>query len=97
MAKLTQARLKEVLTRRLKLRNPTFILEHSGRRISGSVIDEAFKRRDDLRRQNKIWDALEAEFGPAALQLVGMILAYTPEEWDLPLEGKMKHRTRKAG
>jgi acid stress-induced BolA-like protein IbaG/YrbA len=97
MPKLTTSKLEQVLTQRLKLRDPKFNLEKIGSRISGSVIDNAFKRMGD-HRQKKIWDALEMEFGPASMQMVGMILAYTPEEWDLPLEGKMKHRaTRKAG
>lgn len=97
MPRITAKKVQQVLSRRLKLKRPTFKLERLGPRISGLVIDTAFRRMDDLQRQNRIVDALEAEFGAASLQLVGMILAYTPEEWDLPLEGKMKHRTRKAG
>ena len=97
MRRITAKNVQQVLSRRLKLKRPSFKLERMGRRINGRVIDSAFRRMDDLKRQNKIMDALEAEFGPSAIQLVGMILAYTPEEWDLPLEGKIKPRTRKAG
>ena len=28
-----------------------------------------------------IWDALERALGPESVKLVGMILAYTPDEW----------------
>jgi hypothetical protein len=93
--KMTIAKLEAILARKLKLRSPTFFLRKIGSRISGSVIDEAFKKMGD-HRQKKIWDALDAEFGAASSQYVGMILAYTPVEWDLPLEGKLKAR-KKAG
>jgi len=34
-----------------------------------------------------LWDALEAEYSGSAVKEVGMILCYTPEEWDVDLEG----------
>jgi len=37
-----------------------------------------------------IWDALEAEFGPADARAgVGMLLAYTNDEWEVPLEASL--------
>jgi acid stress-induced BolA-like protein IbaG/YrbA len=81
MQRLTQARLKQILTSELKLRDPEFRLETYGNRINGSVISPTFKRKDDMRRQDIIWDALEKTLGPDSVKLVGMILAYTPDEW----------------
>jgi hypothetical protein len=34
-----------------------------------------------------IWDALDKELGAASAKEVGMLLAYAPEKWNLPLEG----------
>jgi len=33
-------------------------------------------------RQKRIWDALESELEPEAVKLVGIVLTYTPEEWE---------------
>jgi acid stress-induced BolA-like protein IbaG/YrbA len=71
------------LTRRLRLKDPQFVLERAGNMVFGSVISKTFKRKDDLKRQHMIWDALEAEFGTKATGMVGSLLAYTPEEWNL--------------
>jgi hypothetical protein len=40
-----------------------------------------------------IWDALDEELGAASVKEVGMLLAYAPDEWDLPLEGTVAHGT----
>jgi acid stress-induced BolA-like protein IbaG/YrbA len=79
---MSKVKVAQTLTRALKLKEPTFRLERWGDQVYGSVISATFRRMDDLRRQRSIWNALEAEFGPKARQQVGMILAYTPQEWD---------------
>jgi hypothetical protein len=96
MPVVTKAKLEEILTRRLKLRDPHFRLERMGARLSGSVIDGRFARLGDLARQRMIWDALDKELGADSYRRVGTILAYSPLEWDLPLEGKAKNRARRA-
>ena len=69
-------------TAKLNLKNPRFRLRKDGMRINGSIISPTFKGKGDLRRQDMIWNVLEKAFGPLALKRVGMILAYTPDEWD---------------
>ncbi len=86
MPALTQKRLQEVLTTELKLRDPEFRLRRSGDRIIGSVISTSFKGKGDLARQNRIGDALEKAFGKQSNRLVGMLLAFTPDEWNIDLE-----------
>ena len=82
MAKLTKDKLESVLSKRLSLKDPQYFLEKVGGRLVGDVISTTFRGKRDHRRQEMIWDALEAEFGPEAVKLVGMLLAYTPGEWD---------------
>jgi acid stress-induced BolA-like protein IbaG/YrbA len=85
---MSHDKLKEILIRRLRLKNPHFRLEGRGR-VSGSIVSATFAGKGDSDRQKMIWDALEEELGAAAVKEVGMLLAYTPKEWDLPLEGVM--------
>jgi acid stress-induced BolA-like protein IbaG/YrbA len=92
---MTQQRLKEILTRRLRLKHPQFELEGKDR-ISGKVISETFLGKGDSERQKMIWDALDAELGPSSVREVGMLLAYTPDEWNLQLEGHVAS-SRRAG
>ncbi len=98
MAKLTKDGLAKLLTQRLRLRNPEFRLEKAGERLVGNVISETFKGKRDYQRQRLIWDALEEEFGPDAVLRVGLLLAYTPDEWKLGSEEEpMQAKTKKAG
>src|SRR5205807_3143414 len=83
---MSQAKVRELLTRRLRLKDPRFDLEKVTSKLSGSVISSSFKGKTDLQRQQMIWNALEAELGPQALQRVGTLLAYTDDEWDADLE-----------
>jgi len=83
MAKLTRKKLEAVLSNRLCLKAPQFLLEKTGGRLVGDIVSASFRGRRDYERQKMIWDALEAEFGAEAATLVGMLLAYTPEEWNL--------------
>lgn len=82
------ARVREILSSELQLKDPRFRLEKWGSRINGSVISPTFGRKDDLKRQLMIRDALEKVLGPHDSKRVGMILAYTPDEWD-PFRDRM--------
>jgi acid stress-induced BolA-like protein IbaG/YrbA len=83
MAKLTRAKLKTILTNRLGLVDPEFHLEKSGDRWSGNVISATFEGRRDHERQKLLWDALANELGAESVLLVGLLLAFTPDEWNL--------------
>ena len=97
MAALTQARLINLLTDSLKLREPRFVLERDGSMISGSVISRSFQNKDDLERQQAIRNAVDTAFGADARRLVGTILAYTPEEWDVDLEAVPRRKKVRVG
>jgi acid stress-induced BolA-like protein IbaG/YrbA len=92
---MTHDRLREILTRRLKLRDAEFRLEGRGR-VSGRVVSATFAGKGDSERQKLIWDALDAELGAASVREVGMLLAYTPDEWNLQLEGHATSPRRSA-
>lgn len=83
--KITQAQLRSVLARRLKLKKPVFYLETHGAKISGSIVSDTFDPWDDARRQQEIWDALNEEYGSASVTFVGVMFAYTNTEWDVVL------------
>src|SRR5260370_28814645 len=89
---MSHEKLKEILTRRLSVKDPHFRLEGRGR-ISGSLVSPTFTGKPDHQRQQMIWDALDKELGAASVKEVGMLLAYTPDEWDLPLEGTVARGT----
>ena|SRR2546421_9348193 len=101
---MSKEKLRSVLTRRLKLTQPRFAIRKAGRWLNGSVVSDTFKGKTDLERQRMIWDALDAELGTeAARASVGMLLAYTGDEWDVPLEvtapsnGERPRARKKAG
>ena len=81
--RLTKENLEELLTRRLRLKNAEFYLEKVGNRLVGDIVSPTFKRKRDHERQSLIWDALDAELGAESARSVGMLLAYTPDEWNL--------------
>ena len=83
MGTLTKKILERILTERLSLDDPEFFLRKTGGRWVGNIVSTTFRKKRDHVRQNIIWDALEAELGPKSVRLVGMLLAYTPEEWHL--------------
>ena len=85
---VSHEKLKEILTRRLRLKAAVFNLEGRAR-ISGSIISQSFAGKGDSERQKLLWDALDEELGADSTKEVGMLLAYTPDEWELPLEGKI--------
>ena len=90
MSALTKKRLQEVLTKRLNLTDPGFVLEKVGAKLSGNIISSTFSGKEDQQRQRMIWDALEDELGAECVHLVGTLLAYTPEEWGVNLEASSK-------
>ena len=92
---MSHEKLKEILTRRLKLKQPIFRLHGRGR-VSGSLMSATFSGKGDSERQQMIWDALDEELGAASAKEVGMLLAYAPDEWDLPLEGTVAYGASKA-
>ena len=98
MAKLTKEQLKKILTQGLALKDPRYFLENAGGRIVGHVVSTSFKGKSDHERQAMIWDALDGALGADSVVLVGMLLAYTPEEWNLGAEGKpTTTKRRKVG
>jgi acid stress-induced BolA-like protein IbaG/YrbA len=90
---MSHVKLKQILTQRLRLRSPHFHLEGRGR-VSGRVVSPTFAGKGDHERQRMIWDALDKELGASSVKEVGMLLAYTPDEWGLPLEGLAKRHAK---
>ena len=99
MRKITKTAVQKELTERLGLKSPEFRLSAIGGRINGHIISPTFKGKRDHKRQDMIWESLNAAFGSNALKRVGMLLAYTPDEWyaDEILVPAAKPRRRKAG
>lgn len=91
---MSKVKLQQVLTSRLDLRQPVYRLEKRGTRYSGSIISETFQGKSAKQRQTMVWDALEAEFGADAPADVGILLLYTPDEWNIDLPQSKK---KKAG
>ncbi len=81
--KLTKKELERILKSGLSLKDPEFFLEKVGNRIVGHVVSSSFKGKRDHERQTLIWNALDAKLGAESPLLVGMILAYTPDEWNV--------------
>ncbi len=97
MGTLSKDKLETILTARLPLQDPDFRLERVGGRLVGNIISPSFRGKRDHQRQDMIWKALEAALGPKASSLVGMLLAYTPDEWHLGEEDTPIVKRRKAG
>jgi len=95
--RLTREKLERILTKRLALENPRFFLEKVGARWVGNVVSPSFKGKRDHERQNLIWDALEGELGAESARLVGMLLAYSPDEWELDEPQTPTTKKKKAG
>ena len=97
MSLTRETQLKTILTNELKLREPRFALQEFHSHLCGSVISETFARKGDYDRQMMIRTALERALGPTFQRKVGMILAYTPYEWDIDLDEVPVRRKAKAG
>jgi hypothetical protein len=97
MKVLTNKKLKEVLKQELHARDAEFHLQRWDNRASGRIISRVFKGMGDSDRQSAILDALERRFGPDGYKLIGMLLAFTPDEWNMKLEGHVNgHRKKKS-
>jgi len=95
LMKLSREKLEHVLTERLALTDPLFLLrKHDGQWV-GNIISPSFKRKGDYQRQVLIWDALDAELGAYANRLVGMLLCYTPDEWNLDADTELVSKKKK--
>jgi hypothetical protein len=96
-ATITKGKLQRILTRRLSLVDPEFRLQKAGDRLVGNIISVTFKGKRDHERQKLIWEALEAEFGTESPVPVGLLLAFTPDEWNLGAIRKEGAKVKKAG
>jgi acid stress-induced BolA-like protein IbaG/YrbA len=85
---MRRQRLESLLTARLKLKSPRFKIQKVDNRLCGHVISDTFKGMGDHKRQQLILDALEEELGLDAAREVGMLLAYTNDEWNVELPAK---------
>lgn len=98
MAKVTKEQLERILTKRLSLTDPQFFLKKAGGRLVGNIVSPGFKGRRDHERQELIWNALDAEWGAESAVRVGMLLAYTPDEWNLDEDSiSISGRAKKVG
>lgn len=86
---MSKVKLQQLLTQRLRLRDPIFKLETIGSKLAGSVVSETFKGKSARQRREMIWDALDAEFGADSVREVGTLPTYTPEEWNVDLPAKV--------
>ena len=82
---MSKVKLQQLLKEHLGLDRPTFRLERIGAKVAGSIISPTFRGKSARRRQEMIWDALDAEMGESSIMEVGTLLAYTPEEWEQPV------------
>lgn len=90
MATTTAQKLQEILKERLSIEDLEFYPEKlPGGKLSGNIVSDSFHGANNIERQRRIWDALEAEFGDRSHDVVGTLLAYTKEEWHVPLQGDL--------
>jgi acid stress-induced BolA-like protein IbaG/YrbA len=80
--KLTKEGLEKILTKRLLLKDPEYHLRKIGGRLVGNIISPTFRRVPDHKRQEMIWKALTDALRSDSVRMVGMLLAYSPEEWN---------------
>lgn len=97
MQKVTQTNVRKVLSEQLRLIEPQFHLETDGRRIIGTIISPTFKGKRDHQRQDMIRAALDEAFGTDGSKRIGMLLAFTPDEWNLDADSLPAPRRRKVG
>ena len=94
MHRLSKKKLLDILTRGLHLRQPQFKIERADDKWCGSIISPTFRGKGDFSRQQKIWHLLEKELGAKPFRHVGMLLAYTPQEWNWNDEEMASNGTR---
>ena len=91
--KVTQFAVKKVLQDKLELKEPMFRLRTFGGKVIGSIVSVTFRRKSSAQRQRMIWGALETALGRESVHQVGMLLAYTPDEWDFGAGSEERIRT----
>src|SRR2546430_17337705 len=96
MRNVTPKQVQQVLTARLALKEPEFRLRRYGPFINGSVISPSFRGKRDRQRLTMIWDALKSEWGEEAERVVGMLIAYTPQEWHMDDDPMMVRKPKAA-
>ena len=101
MRKLTLQALRKLLSEELKLKSPEFFLSVGPAGfLNGHIVSPSFKGMGDRQRQGMIWDALADRIGPDASKVVGMLIAYAPEEWyadENAVSAAEKPKRKKAG
>jgi acid stress-induced BolA-like protein IbaG/YrbA len=98
LMRLSKEKLERLLIERLDLKDPVLLLRKYDGQWVGNIISPSFKRKGDYQRQVMVWDTLEAEFGNEANRLVGMLLCYTPDEWNLDADTALvAKKKKKAG
>ena len=101
-ARLTPARVVRILKNRLALRDAQFMFETArGGNVFGDIVSPSFRGMRSRQRLDMLRRVLREELTPEEQQQVGMIITYTPEEWNiddlilgLPIPKKTK---KKAG
>src|SRR4051812_11285593 len=96
MRPVSVKRVEEMLAEDMRLKTPEFRLKRYGPFINGHVISPTFRGKRDRQRLARMWDALKKEWGERALDIVGMLYAYTPQEWYVDDEAFAGRRTRPA-
>ena len=87
MAALTKRTLEDLLTRRARLKAPRSRLRVADDKVVGAVISDSFKGMTNTERMRKMRAALHGALDDRAARRIGMLLPYTDDEWDEPLEG----------
>jgi stress-induced morphogen len=64
--RLSKEQLERILSSRLMLKDPKFLIERAGSRLVGDIVSPTFKGKRDHERQKMIWDALDNELGAEA-------------------------------
>ena len=95
MHNVSKKMLTDILTRGLRLREPRFVMERWDDKWNGSIISPSFRGKGDFARQQAIWTVLEKGLGAKPFRFVGMLLAYTPQEWNWNFEEDVANGSRR--
>lgn len=82
MKTLTKNTLERILTSSLRSEDVRYEWREGYGRISGHVITSVFQGMDYRERYKRVYDALKAELNDEALDQIGIILTFTPLEWE---------------
>lgn len=73
--------VKEYLERRFAGSHADVYTDEPAGRVMGTIVWDKWEEREQLQRQQEVWEALRDHF-QAAAQNISLILAYTPHEYD---------------